>query len=288
MAHGNNKPITPSATVEQITPAAAAEYLKHLHPSQRALRERNVADYVRSLKAKEGWALQADAITFDTQGLLMNGQHRLTACVRAGVPFTAVVLRGAPPESMGVIDIGSNVRSVGFMAASMGSRVNAPAGTHSAVALELLDFEFGRLRTLSKKDVIGIWLDTPEPAQRTAATLMNAFRKQKGSRPAVAAGLRAWRTAPHVLGFLVDAFRNTPGCPTQATLLFNALQAGKNQNLTPALTLDQAWFVFRAIVAWERQQPLRVMRGPQGDWPLDQRTLAGVKRRVDRSLVVGE
>lgn len=271
----------PVASVEVITPALAAEWLKRLHPSQRKLRERNVADYMRSLKSKDGWALQADAITFDAEGRLMNGQHRLTACVRAQVSFTALVLRGAPEESMAVIDIGSNVRSIEFMAASLGSRVAAPTGTHSAVALELVDFEFNRLRQLSKKEVIGIWLDTADDTKRAAATLMNAF-KRGGSRAAVAAGIRAWKSDPRALGFLVDAFRNTPGGPSQATLLFNALTQTRNQSVTSTLVLDHVWYVFRALVAWERGQQLSVLRGPMGEWPVDQRTVAGVKRRVDR------
>jgi len=278
------KPQAPIATVEQVTPESARVYLTQLHPSQRKLRERNVTEYMRSLKAKEGWVLQADAITFDVHGRLMNGQHRLTACVRAGIGFTAVVLRGAPEESMGVIDIGSNVRSIEFMAASMGSRVAAPKGCHSAVALELVDFEYTRFRALSKKEVIGIWLDASDETKRCAATLMNAFKRQRGSRAAVAAGVRVWRHKPDALGFLVDAFRNTPGCPTQAALLHNALQTYRNRTLTHESALDHAWFVFRAVAAWEAGQLLTVLRGPYDEWPVSQRTLAGVKRRVDRHV----
>lgn len=270
------------ASVEEITPAAAAEYLKRLHPSQRGLREKNIVEYVRSLKAKQGWALQADAITFDTLGRLMNGQHRLTACVRAGVPFMAVVLRDAPEESMAVIDIGSNVRSTEFIATSLGSRVVAPRGTHSAIALELVDFEFSRFRLLSKKEIVDIWLETPDETKRTAAALMCSFKRQKGSRAAVAAGVRAWKAKPESLGFLNDAFRNAPGSPTQATLLHNTLLLSRNTNATPESILDHAWIVFRAIVAWERDEKLTVLRGAQADWPLSERTLSGVRSRVAR------
>lgn len=270
------------ASVEEITPEAAAQYLKHLHPSQRHLRERNVADYVRSLKAKQGWALQADAITFDVQGRLMNGQHRLTACVRAGVAFTAVVLRNAPEESMAVIDIGSNVRSTEFIARSLGSHVTAPRGTHSAIALELVDFEFSRFRALAKKEVVDIWLETPDETKHVAATLMCAFKRQKGSRAAVAAGVRAWRFKPEALGFLVDAFGNKPGSPPQATLLHNTLLRSKNTNISYEGVLEHAWFVFRAIVAWERDESLTVIRGPQSEWPVSERTLSGVRSRVER------
>jgi hypothetical protein len=48
-----------------------------------------------------------DAIRFDVNGCLIDGQHRLAACVKSGVPIVdAIIVLGLEPEAIDTIDSG--------------------------------------------------------------------------------------------------------------------------------------------------------------------------------------
>lgn len=92
-------------SVEIITPSDAERYLE-LNHQNRNIRTQVVQRYARDMKDGK-WQLTGEAIQFDVAGNLLNGQHRLVACVLAGEPFQTVVARGLPAESMVSIDTGS-------------------------------------------------------------------------------------------------------------------------------------------------------------------------------------
>ncbi|HWQ57349.1 MAG TPA: hypothetical protein VN442_26945 [Bryobacteraceae bacterium] len=52
------------------------------------------------------WRYNGDAIRFSSAGVLLDGQHRLRACVEAGLPFETDVVFGLDPTVMDTIDIG--------------------------------------------------------------------------------------------------------------------------------------------------------------------------------------
>lgn len=52
------------------------------------------------------WALNGQTITIADNGTLVDGQHRLMACVRAGVPFQTVVVYGADESAFETVDSG--------------------------------------------------------------------------------------------------------------------------------------------------------------------------------------
>jgi hypothetical protein len=101
---------SPTPRVETITPKKAEEYLK-ANTRNRRVRERTVDFYAEQMKNGE-WMLNGDSIAFDEEGTLLNGQHRLMACARAGVNFQTIVVRGAHPDSFKTYDQNS-VRTAG-------------------------------------------------------------------------------------------------------------------------------------------------------------------------------
>ncbi len=92
-----------TASVELITPKRAAEMLSLLHPKQRKVCRDTVNDYIRAINQGD-WDCSNDAVTFDVDKYLINGQHRLLACIETGVPIECVVFRGA--SCMGAMDQG--------------------------------------------------------------------------------------------------------------------------------------------------------------------------------------
>lgn len=91
-------------TVETVTPNKAAKWLEaNLH--NRKVSDNIVAGYARDMEAGR-WGFSNDAICFDIDGILINGQHRLHACVLAATPFKALVIRGMSKQAQEIMDGG--------------------------------------------------------------------------------------------------------------------------------------------------------------------------------------
>lgn len=101
----NTKVTTRTITV---TPEMATKWLEKNVNNRRLnkpLEDRQVQAYARDMKAGH-WRLTGEPIIFDWNGDLLNGQHRLWACIFADAPFQTVVTYGVDPESRIVIDTG--------------------------------------------------------------------------------------------------------------------------------------------------------------------------------------
>lgn len=92
------------ASVETITPARAQEYLEK-NLNNRTVKPGAVKKYAKDMQEKR-WVMTADPIRFNEGGILVDGQHRLLACVDANVSFTTLVVRGLPETAARVMDIG--------------------------------------------------------------------------------------------------------------------------------------------------------------------------------------
>ncbi len=90
--------------METITPATAAEYLK-ANTANRPCSPGRVLDLAGAMKRGE-WVKNGDAIRFSEDGVLLDGQGRLKACVSAKTSFETLVVRGLDPESFKTIDLG--------------------------------------------------------------------------------------------------------------------------------------------------------------------------------------
>ena len=90
--------------VMSITPEIAEEMLKK-NTRNRHVNKQRVLVYAKAMT--EGtWALSTDAIGFDTDGVLINGQHRLLAVVKSGVTCQFLVSQGMDKGTVAVIDNG--------------------------------------------------------------------------------------------------------------------------------------------------------------------------------------
>lgn len=90
-----------------ITPDLAEHILVNVSDTNRARRGASVRKYADDM-ANGRWRLTGDTIKFGKAGLLRDGQHRLAACVRAGVPFSTFVAFGIDDDAFVAMDIGRN------------------------------------------------------------------------------------------------------------------------------------------------------------------------------------
>lgn len=98
------KPSSIHSEVVEITPDIARAWLDKNEQNRRVSRSRVVL-YARDM-ANRSWGLTGDAIRFDTRSRLIDGQHRLLACIQADTSFTTVVIYGLEPQSKDLIDTG--------------------------------------------------------------------------------------------------------------------------------------------------------------------------------------
>lgn len=88
--------------IERITPAQAETYLA-LNTTNRKMRELHV-DKLADDIAEGRWHINGSSIVFNGDGTLLDGQHRLAAIVKSGVPVEMVVVRGVSKAAMATID----------------------------------------------------------------------------------------------------------------------------------------------------------------------------------------
>lgn len=89
--------------VMDVTPAQAREWLA-MNVGNRHMRPGVVERYTRDMEAG-AWQANGEAIVLGEDRVL-DGQHRLQACVNAGVAFRTVVVTGAETAAMATIDQG--------------------------------------------------------------------------------------------------------------------------------------------------------------------------------------
>jgi|SRR3954468_2101285 hypothetical protein len=87
-----------------ITPELALEMLERNY-NNRKPKERAIAAYARDMAAG-AWDPDASDIKFARTGELLDGQNRLYACIRAGVPFATLVRTGLAIHTRAHVDTG--------------------------------------------------------------------------------------------------------------------------------------------------------------------------------------
>lgn len=88
-----------------ITPEKAAALLGERNTSNRRMSATIVTKYARDM-ASGNWLQNGDPIRFAVDGTLLDGQHRLSAIVKAGVTLRVFVVWNLPRESQDTMDDG--------------------------------------------------------------------------------------------------------------------------------------------------------------------------------------
>lgn len=93
------------SAVCEITPDISEVVLGYYKAPNRNLKIRGIEKYARAIE--EGrWGVNGEPIIFSHDGLLMDGQNRLEACIRSGRNFFSVVQFGVPYENMDTLNSG--------------------------------------------------------------------------------------------------------------------------------------------------------------------------------------
>lgn len=95
----------PQARFVKVTPEIARTWLSKNHDQQRNIRDSRIKRYASQM-TNGRWKISSDGIAFDTNGDLINGQHRLKAVVESGQEEWMLVVWNLDPETRKYIDEG--------------------------------------------------------------------------------------------------------------------------------------------------------------------------------------
>ncbi len=135
-------------TLESVTPEVAEEYLTR-SSRNRPIMESRVSEYAATMRHGE-WLLTHQGISFNESNQLNDGQHRLSAIVKAGVTVLVWVYRGLEQSAMVAVDDGKQrtVRDVGVISGMC-------IGTaHVAIAKKLLTNRGWTTGRISRPDLL--------------------------------------------------------------------------------------------------------------------------------------
>ncbi len=175
-----------TTTVELISPSRAEELLATNHERQRNMSRAVVDKYIAEMKAGN-WITSPHGIVIDSQGHLVDGQHRMEAVRRSCMSFRFVVTRLTADESIRAIDRGSP-RTLGNILEMKGIVERGQGGRVSSVAKALYamtkmrsiqnvkEYESIAERVLDKvgEDIVSVLKSVPR-GHKTPSSMIASF-----------------------------------------------------------------------------------------------------------------
>lgn len=183
IAHGAKITGTIEPVVERISPHRAAELLT-LNQRNRHIRKAVVDRYVQDMVAGR-WEFNGAPIIVSDTNVLIDGQHRLTAVVEAGVTLPFVVIYDAPDSTRYTVDQGA-ARKPGDILAFAGVENSTAV---ASIARVLMSREAGLSSTGGYKPsntAIKDWVEA-HPDVIEASDVYTQSRRQVPANPSIVA-----------------------------------------------------------------------------------------------------
>ena len=260
-------PIVRRVTVD---PEQAMGWLENTNTNNRKVSEKHVARLARDMTDGK-WILTHAGIAFSSDGMLLDGQHRLWAVIEAGVSVEMHVWLNVDPKSMMAIDCGK-IRSMGDILNISGE--NGDVTKYQLSTLRAMLGGFGNPPTLSPSETSQA-LGRYSEAIEFALTHLPAVTAAKGvSTSATRAVIaRAWYSVEQKA--LKDFCRKlatgviTSDDESLIVLLRQYLQAQSGKSYSERL--QRYGKVQRALVAWLKgENPSRLFAAASEQFPLPQ------------------
>ena len=99
------KTLLPTFQVEEITPDFAEEVLENKNRKNRGIKPANLKRLITAIDNGE-WTITNQGLAFDSNGNLLDGQHRLKAIVKTGKTLPIMVARNMDPKIFNCVDTG--------------------------------------------------------------------------------------------------------------------------------------------------------------------------------------
>ncbi len=264
-----HKATTPAPAVTRavmlVTPALAAEWLKS-NTRNRDIKRQKVRRFANEIIAGR-WHLTHQGIAFGSDGMLYDGQHRLSAIILSGVPIEIEVTRGLAARSLDGIDYGGDPRSAAdVLKIADGLDLSRRQKANLMVAATLI--ADGNLNHPEVATPHGMRTIIEEHGAALSA-MESVFGKGQGKRicsaPVVGSLMVAWASAPTMTVSFATSLHTGVGLEAghPALLLRNLLLdndiarfSGIGMGIREALSLR----TFSAVAAFVRGDSLRMLK----------------------------
>jgi hypothetical protein len=239
-----------------ISPSRAADLLRG-NKNNRRVSPQLVERYARDM-ATGNWQCNGSGIILNGDGSLLDGQHRLMACMLAQVPFETVIVRGVNAQAMTTIDTG-RTRRLGDVLRIAGEK-NA---TVLASVLRL-SFTLGNIRpgeqplsgrlTPSTSELLDLLERYPEA--RDAARLASSKKSSQGGPSQASVGTLALNLIVHVddpefMASFFSAALQGNGDPTRAA--YSLWHANVKRAATANFRPESSFWLALLIKAWNAE-----------------------------------
>lgn len=121
-------------SIRELTPAHASKILESRNLANRNINQARVTEYSQAMKDGE-WQFNGDPIRFTSDGILSDGQHRLTAVVRSGVSQTFLIIENMEKETKLTLDAGKARNGGDTLAINLGVKSCDAAVISGAIKL---------------------------------------------------------------------------------------------------------------------------------------------------------
>ena len=256
-----------------ITPRIALQWLKR-NDVNRTFSRAN-ARVLTSEMSRGFWKANGESIVFDTDGVLIDGQHRLQAVLSAGHEYLAPVITGVLAEARPTVDTGmkrstaNNFQMAGESnAGTLAATIILWKGYQARIVKEMTHPEL-RLSVSGAMDYLKEW-----PGLREAATAARKLRPAATGRMlvptsevamvwfAIVSSGASKSRANEFMGSVLSGFDLSPGNPILALRrrLSDHMRTGhrmhKRERLALLLKTWQLWSTgqTRKVIRWEFDQ----------------------------------
>jgi hypothetical protein len=189
----------PYAEKMEITPEMAYDILLNRNPHNRKVREDDVIKLARELE-DGNWKLTSAMVSFDKKGQLLNGQHRLNACIKAFKPIFVWVMFGADKSALSVEDTGRSRTGIG----DRKKFLNIPLEIPSVQTLDFFICRKGIFRQMSPAAKEKFYKRFKDPAEFVTEYMRNCKFKSTAIRAAMVAAY--YNISHDILKRFIDAF----------------------------------------------------------------------------------
>jgi len=143
-----------SVSIENFGPEEAAMALS-TNRSNRPLSAFNIGALTSALRRGE-WKLNGETIVFDSDGRLIQGQHRLTAVIKSGVWIESFVIRGVPSGVFATMDQGKKRSGSDVLAVEGKSNSVSMASAARAILMLSHVHEVAAFQNYSQQQILDV------------------------------------------------------------------------------------------------------------------------------------
>ncbi len=111
---------------QTITPTQCMTWLEK-NEHNRPLQSKHISTLARTM-IRGDWVVNGESLKFDTKGNVLDGQHRMWACIEANTPFRTFVTTNLPTKTFDTIDTGQTRKSSDILAINKEANVVILAG----------------------------------------------------------------------------------------------------------------------------------------------------------------